>query len=158
MVRTARGEVVPKPVRLTPAAKMARESVVEVENLLGATELLLTSAAQMTLPLASVVSLPPLACPEQSDAPRVPMESPPPVIERPPARVEVAVEVLVIDPVVSLPIEEDARKESTKRPRVEKSEVVVAFVMVARTKVESTAVEVAVMIPAVKFPTEVLER
>ena len=72
----------------------------------------------------------------------------------PPAKVEVAVEVLVITPVVSLPIDELAKNESTILPRVLKKVVEVAFVMLARTKVESTAVEVAVITPAVKFPTE----
>ena len=79
-------------------------------------------------------------------------------MESPPAKVEVAVEVEVIDPTVSLPIEEEAKKESTILPRVEKREVVVAFVMVARTKVESVRVEVAVMTPVTREPIEEEER
>ena len=46
----------------------------------------------------------------------------------PPAKVEVAVEVLVITPVVSLPIDELAKNESTILPRVLKKVVEVAFV------------------------------
>ena len=103
------------------------------------------SVPQTTLPDESVWRLP-----EQEM--RVAILSPPPTSERPltvevavvalsevvwmpPANVEVAVEVEVIEPVVSLPIEEEARKESVARKSEANSEVVVALVVVEFAKV-----------------------
>ncbi len=79
------------------------------------------------MPLVSVVSLPPLPRPEQVEALSVEKVRPPPVRTRPliveeavvalsevvwmpPAKVEVAVEVEVMEPVVSLPMEVEERK------------------------------------------------
>jgi hypothetical protein len=79
--------------------------------------------------------------------------------ERPPTRVEVAVEVEVTVPKVSLPTLEEAKKESTKRPIEAKNEVEVAAVAVALTPVrfwneDATVVEVAVSVPTVRLPME----
>jgi len=57
--------------------------------------------------------------------------------------VEVAVEVEVMEPVVSWPIDEEAKKELTKRPMVANSEVEVALVERRFGKVE---VEVVVAV------------
>lgn len=111
--------------------------------MLGAPPVPIVSAAQMTLPDASVVNLPPFAWPEQSDEASVENVSPPPVntnplmVEEadvaliavvwiPPAKVEVAVEVEVRVPTVNLPMEDEARNESTKRAIEVKKEVEVA--------------------------------
>ena len=75
------------------------------------------------------------------------------VVWIPPANVEVAVEVEVSTPVVSLPMLEEERNESTSRAMVAKKVVVVALVERRLVNVE-VAEEVAVMTPAVKFPTD----
>ena len=54
----------------------------------------------------------------------------PAVEARPPAKVEVAEEVEVIEPVVREPVESEEKTPETERRRVEKREVVVAFVVV----------------------------
>lgn len=53
-----------------------------------------------------------------------------PAVEIPPAKVEVAVEVEMIVPVVNRPTELEEKNESTTRPIEAKKEVVVAFVVV----------------------------
>ena len=69
----------------------------------------------------------------------------------PPAKVEVAVEVEVIEPVVSIPVVSDEKMEETLRKMFAKSEVVVALVAERLTKV-LVAVEVAVKEPMVREP------
>jgi hypothetical protein len=130
---------------------MARTSVEEVAHLEAAVEPE-ASAAQITLPLASVVNLPPLVWPEQSDEASVENVRPPPestrpliveeaevaliaVVWIPPAKVEVAVEVEVMTPVVKFPTELEEKKELTKRPMVAKKEVLVALVAEALANV-----------------------
>ena len=73
------------------------------------------------------------------------------VVWIPPAKVEVAVDVAVIDPVVSLPILEEEKKESTRRAMFAKKEVVVAFVAKRFVNVE-VAEEVAVTEPNCPTP------
>jgi len=75
-----------------------------------------------------------------------------PAVARPPAKVEVAVEVEVMEPVVSWPIDEEAKKELTKRPMVANSEVEVALVVVAFVAV---SVEMVVE-PKVLAPVKML--
>ena len=77
----------------------------------------------------------------------------------PPAKVEVAVEVEVIEPVVSDPVVRVEKMPEIPRMIVVKKLVEVALVVRRLVRVE-VAVEVAVMTPVVKFPTvddEVIE-
>ena len=129
--RIPHGEVVPKPTRVADAGEIARLSVVEVAHLETAPppepdE----SAVQMTFPFEPVVSFPPPSRPEQTELFSVEKVKPPPVstspliveeadvaliavVWSPPANVEVAEEVAVITPAVSVPMLEDETSSLT---------------------------------------------
>ena len=132
----------PKPARETPAAYIESVFVVEVENFVSLTPLIPISAAQITLPFASVLSLPLFPSPEQAELPRVEKVNPPPV-KTTPFRVDEAVELM--------------RDRDNPPPKVEVAVVDVAMKVEALTESANTPLPVTPrVVPGVVVPIPTL--